>query len=124
MIPKKIHYCWFGGQPLPASAKTCIDSWKKYFPDYEIIEWNESNFDLNCCDYVVEAYSAKKYAFVSDYARFEILYKEGGIYFDTDVEVIQPFDDILLHGGFMGIEKIDADSGICVAPGLGLAVET
>ena len=94
MIPKVIHYCWFGGNPLPNIAVKCINSWKKYFPDYEIIEWNESNFDLFSCDYCREAYDAKKWAFVSDYARFKILYEHGGVYFDTDVEVIKSMDDI------------------------------
>lgn len=93
-IPKKIHYCWFGRNPLPKSALKCIQSWKKYFPDYEIIQWNEDNYDVNKIKYIREAHQAKKYAFVSDYARFDILYHEGGIYFDTDVEVIKSFDDI------------------------------
>lgn len=116
MIPKVIHYCWFGGNPLPELAQKCIASWKKYCPGYEIKEWNESNFDLNCCDYVREAYEAKKWAFVSDYARFWILYHEGGIYFDTDVEVIKPLDEILEQGAFLGCEKNEL-----VAPGLGMA---
>lgn len=95
MIPKKIHYCWFGRNPLPESAQKCIASWKKYLPDYEIIEWDEDNFDVNCIPYTTQAYEAKKYAFVSDYARFKILYEHGGLYFDTDVEVIRPLDDII-----------------------------
>ena len=89
MIPKVVHYCWFGGNQLPDDAKKCIESWRKFFPEYEIKEWNERNFDVNCCDYVKEAYAAQKWAFVSDYARFWILYHEGGLYFDTDVEVIK-----------------------------------
>ena len=105
MIPKVIHYCWFGGNPLPASAKKCIASWRKYLPDYEIKEWNESNFDVNIIPYTAEAYKAKKYAFVSDYARFWILYKYGGLYFDTDVEVIKNMDDIIAKGAFMGCEN-------------------
>ena len=80
MIPKVIHYCWFGRNPLPELAIKCIESWKKYFPDYEIIEWNEDNFDVNIIPYTQEAYKAKKYAFVSDYARFWILYNHGGGY--------------------------------------------
>ena len=104
MIPKIIHYCWFGGNPLPELAVKCIESWKKYCPDYEIKRWDESNFDLNCCDYVKEAYQAKKWAFVSDYVRFKVLYDEGGLYFDTDVELIKPIDDILACGPFMGVE--------------------
>ena len=102
-IPKTIHYCWFGRNPLPSLAIKCIASWKKYLPDYEIKEWNEDNFDVNVIPYTREAYAAKKYAFVSDYARFKILYEEGGLYFDTDVEVIKPFDDIIARGAFMGV---------------------
>lgn len=127
MIPKIIHYCWFGRNPLPELALKCIASWKKYLPDYEIKEWNEDNFDVNIIPYTAEAYAQKKYAFVSDYARFWILYKYGGIYFDTDVEVIRPIDDIIARGNFMGFEtdpnpkKGDASEG-SVAPGLGLGV--
>lgn len=95
MIPKVVHYCWFGGNQLPDDAKKCIESWRKFFPEYEIKEWNERNFDVNCCDYVKEAYAAQKWAFVSDYARFWILYHEGGLYFDTDVEVIKDMSDII-----------------------------
>mgnify|MGYP004651219737 FL=1 len=128
MIPKIIHYCWFGRGPLPELAQKCIASWKKYLPDYEIKEWNEDIFDVNIIPYTAEAYQAKKYAFVSDYARFWILYRYGGIYFDTDVEVIRPIDDIIERGNFMGFEtdpkpqlKADA-SEASVAPGLGLGV--
>lgn len=128
MIPKIIHYCWFGRGPLPELAQKCIASWKKYLPDYEIKEWNEDNFDVNIIPYTAEAYQAKKYAFVSDYARFWILYRYGGIYFDTDVEVIRSIDDIIERGNFMGFEtdpkpqlKADA-SEASVAPGLGLGV--
>ena len=125
MIPKIIHYCWFGRNPLPELARKCIASWRKYLPDYEIKEWNEDNFDVNIIPYTAEAYAQKKYAFVSDYARFWILYRYGGIYFDTDVEVIRPLDDIIARGCFMGFEtdpnpkQGDAAS---VAPGLGLGV--
>jgi len=123
MIPKIIHYCWFGKTPLPKKAVKCLNSWKKYFPDYEIKEWNESNFDVDCIPYTKQAYAAKKYAFVSDYARFQILYQHGGVYFDTDVEVIQSMTDILATGAFMGCE-VDGTPvhAIEVAPGLGLAV--
>ena len=126
MIPKTIHYCWFGRNPLPESALKCIASWRKFFPDYEIIEWNEDNFDVNSIPYTAEAYEAKKYAFVSDYARFKILYEHGGIYFDTDVEVIKSFNDILERGAFMGFElaaplgAVNPGLGLGVAPGLGL----
>lgn len=108
MIPKIIHYCWFGRNPLPPLAQECIASWRKYLPDYEIKEWNEDNFDVNAIPYTAEAYRQKKYAFVSDYARFWIMYHYGGLYFDTDVEVIRPLDDIIAAGNFMGFE-LDPD---------------
>ena len=121
MIPKIIHYCWFGGNPLPESAKKCIASWRKFLPDYEIKEWNEDNFDVNIIPYTQQAYEAKKYAFVSDYARFWILYKYGGLYFDTDVELIKPMDDIIERGPFMGLEKTSVSNAVPkIAPGLGL----
>lgn len=126
MIPRIIHYCWFGGKPLPSSAVKCINSWKKYLPGYEIKEWNEDNFDINIIPYTKEAYDAKKYAFVSDYARCWILYRYGGIYFDTDVEVVKSMDHILKKGNFLGKERGNPSiSGGCeyVNPGLGLAVE-
>lgn len=124
MIPKVIHYCWFGRNPLPALAIKCINSWKKFLPDYEIKEWNEDNFDINMIPYVKEAYESKKYAFVSDYARFWILYNYGGLYFDTDVEVIKNLDDIVAKGPFMGCEKEPQKGAttLGVAPGLGLGV--
>ncbi|MFV4942180.1 glycosyltransferase family 32 protein [Lactobacillus delbrueckii] len=103
-IPKVINYCWFGGNPLPEKAKSCIESWKKYLPDYEIKEWNEENFDINSCAYTKEAYKAKKWAFVSDYARYWILYNYGGLYFDTDIEIIKPLDQIIQNGPFMACE--------------------
>lgn len=113
---------------MPELAQKCIASWKKYLPDYEIKEWNEDNFDVNIIPYTAEAYKTKKYAFVSDYARFGILYQYGGIYFDTDVEVIRPIDDIVERGNFMGFEtdpkpqlKADA-SEASVNPGLGMGV--
>ena len=116
MIPKVVHYCWFGGNQLPDDAKKCIESWRKFFPEYEIKEWNERNFDVNCCDYVKEAYAAQKWAFVSDYARFWILYHEGGLYFDTDVEVIKDMSDIIAKGAFMGCET---DNKCAPGPGPG-----
>ena len=122
MIPKIIHYCWFGHNPLPPFAVKCIDSWRKFLPDYKIKEWNENNFNVNITQYTKDAYKAKKYAFVSDYARFWILYHEGGLYFDTDVEIIRPIDDIIAKGSFMGCEQ-DAyknGRGIMVNPGLGV----
>lgn len=125
MIPKIIHYCWFGGNPLPSLALECIASWRKYLPDYEIWAWVEEDyvsqilssndkelivadkvmsFDVAIVPYTAEAYKQKKFAFVSDYARFWIMYKYGGIYFDTDVEVIRSMDDIIARGNFMGFE--------------------
>ena len=121
MIPKTIHYCWFGRKPLTPLAQKCIASWRKYLPDYEIREWNEDNFDVNTLPYTADAYNAGKYAFVSDYARFWVLYRFGGVYFDTDVEVIRPMDDVLNKGPFMGLEI--AGKTPAVAPGLGLAAE-
>lgn len=107
MIPKIIHYCWFGGNPLPEDAKQCIDSWKKYCPDYKIIEWNESNYDITSNKYMEDAYKEKKWAFVSDYARVDVLYKHGGIYMDTDVELIKPLDKFLSQKLYCGWEFRD-----------------
>ena len=104
MIPKKIHYCWFGRGEKPKLAKKCIDSWKKYCSDYEIVEWNEDNFDINQNEYTKYCYENKKFAFLSDYARLMVVYKEGGIYFDTDVEVIKSFDALLNNKAFVGFE--------------------
>ena len=122
MIPKVIHYCWFGRKPLPESALKCIQSWKAFLPDYKIIEWNEDNFDIDIIPYVRQAYDAGKYAFVSDYARFWVLYNHGGLYFDTDVEVVKPLDDILAVGPYMGCEET-LSGAIAVNPGLGFAAE-
>ena len=125
MIPKVIHYCWFGRNPLPPMAVKCIESWKKYLPGYEIKEWNEDNFDITINPYVEEAYHMKKYAFVSDYARFWILYNYGGIYFDVDVELLKPIDDILETGPFMGLERFEETysyRGLKTAPNAGLGM--
>ena len=107
---------------MPQNAKKCIDSWRKFLPDYEVKEWNESNFDVRSNAYIEEAYRLRKYAFVSDYARFWVLYKYGGIYFDTDVEVIKSIDDIIARGPFMGLEDLRGSGKdfLAVAPGLGL----
>lgn len=104
-IPKIIHYCWFGKNPMPKLAEDCINSWKKYCPDYKIIRWDESNFNLNANQYVLDAYNQKKWAFVTDYVRLFVLYKYGGIYMDTDVEVIKPLDVFLKHEAFTGCEN-------------------
>lgn len=126
MIPPIIHYCWFGGNPLPNSARKYIESWRKHFPGYEIREWNEENFDVNSIAYTRDAYKAGKYAFVSDYARFWILYHHGGVYFDTDVEVIRRMDDIIAKGAFMGFELDNVKSEkkvLSINPGVGLGAE-
>jgi hypothetical protein len=103
-IPKIIHYCWFGGNPLPESAQKYIESWKKHCPDYVIKEWNESNFDLTSNAYVQEAFEAKKWAFITDYVRLHAMVTEGGIYMDTDVEVTKPLDEFLQLRAFSGFE--------------------
>lgn len=118
MENKTIHYCWFGGNPKTKTILKCIDSWKKYFPDWEIKEWNEDNFDINCNTYVKQAYEAKKWAFVSDYCRFYVLEQYGGLYFDTDVEVVKSFDDLLNDEAFAGFETDEF-----VAPGLVMYVK-
>lgn len=104
MIPKVIHYCWFGRGEKPALAKKCIDSWEKYCPDYEIIEWNEDNFDLSVNSYTKWCYENKKYAFLSDYVRLYVVYKYGGVYFDTDVELVKNIDFLLDNESFFGFE--------------------
>lgn len=104
MIPKKIHYCWFGRGEKPRLARKCIASWKKYCPDYEIIEWNEDNFDMNENAYVRYCYANRKWAYLSDYVRLAVVCRYGGVYFDTDVEVVKPFDNLLDCGAFFGFE--------------------
>ena len=117
-IPKMIHYCWFGKNKLPPLAKKCIKSWRKKCPDYEIICWNEDNFDLSQNCYMREAFEAGKWAFVSDFVRLKVIYDHGGIYLDTDVELLKSLDDLLEGGGFMGFDE----KGI-VATGLGFGAE-
>lgn len=115
MIQKTIHYCWFGSNPLPKLYQKCIKSWKKYCPDYEIIEWNEDNYDLSSAPlYVRQAYEAKKWAFVTDYVRLHVVYEHGGIYMDTDVELIKPLDPLLQYNAYFGFED-----GMHIATGLG-----
>lgn len=104
MIPKKIHYCWFGGGGIPEAAKKCIASWKRFCSDYEIIEWNESNFDLDYNGYTRYCYDNKKWAFLSDFVRLIVIAKYGGVYFDTDVEVVSNFDFLLENDAFYSFE--------------------
>ncbi len=104
MIPKIIHYCWFGRGEMPQLARDCIASWQKYMPDWEYRLWTEDNFDVNQIPYTKEAYEVKKFAFVSDYVRLWALYNEGGLYFDTDVEVFKSFDTLLDYRAFAGLE--------------------
>ena len=118
-IPKTIHYCWFGRNPLPKLAQKCIKSWKKHCPDYEIIQWNEDNYDISAAPlYVRQAYESKKWAFVTDYVRLQIVYEHGGIYLDTDVEVVKSFNSVLGEQAFFGMEY-----GAYVATGLGFGAE-
>lgn len=116
MIPKIIHYCWFGGNPLPEEAKRYIEGWKKFCPDYEICEWNEQTFDVMSVPYVKEAYESRKWAFVTDYVRLYALYHQGGVYMDTDVEVVRPIDRFLENEAFSGFESETAvPTGIMAA---------
>ncbi|WP_026485635.1 glycosyltransferase family 32 protein [Caldanaerobius polysaccharolyticus] len=104
-IPKIIHYCWFGKNKMPKLNQRCIESWKKVLPDYELKLWNEDNFDININQFVKEAYEMKKWAFVTDYVRLYVLYNYGGIYMDTDVEVLKRLDPFLTHSAFSGFEN-------------------
>ena len=118
MIPKILHYCWFGNSPKPKTVLKCLDSWKKFCPGWEIIEWNDDNFDVQKNSYCRQAYKNTKWAFVSDYARFDILNQMGGVYMDTDVEVIKSLEPLLTHQAFAGHETDE-----WVAPGLILGCE-
>lgn len=118
-IPKIIHYCWFGGKSLPSDVKKCINSWEKYCPDYEIRQWNESNFDVNQNPFAKAAYDAKAWAFVSDYARLKIIYENGGIYLDTDVELMKPLDSLLKYECYLTIQQ----NGNYINTGLGFGAE-
>ena len=108
MIPKKIHYCWFGRNEKSGIIKQCIQSWRDKLPDYEIIEWNEDNFDVDVCNYTKEAYENEKWAFVSDYVRLWALYHFGGVYLDTDVEVVKSLDGFLNNVALTGYESKDS----------------
>lgn len=105
LIPKVIHYCWFGGKEIPDKNKRWMESWHKYCPDYKIVEWNEENYDVTQNEYMRQAYQQKRWGFVPDYARLDIIYRFGGIYLDTDVELVKPLDDLLYQKGFAGFES-------------------
>ncbi|HJE45716.1 glycosyltransferase family 32 protein [Levilactobacillus namurensis] len=123
VIPKTINYCWFGHGPKPGNFQEVLDSWKKYCPDYKIIEWNESNYDVNANEFVRYAYSQKKYAFVSDFARLDIIHRFGGVYVDVDVEFLKSLDSILDNGPFFAAEEIDRiNTGLIFASSKGDAV--
>lgn len=119
MIPKVIHYCWFGGNEKPKLFEKCYKSWKKYCPEYDIVEWNEENFDISSCPlYVRQAYEAKKWAFVTDYVRLKVVYDNGGIYFDTDVELRKNPEFLLEYKSFFCFER-----GTYISTGLGFGAE-
>lgn len=119
MIPKVIHYCWFGGKDLPKDVILCIESWKKYAPEYDIKRWDETNFDINSHPFIKKAYEERCWAFVSDYARLKVVYENGGIYLDTDVELIKSLDELLNNQSYFGVQQIDHS----VASGLGFGAE-
>lgn len=104
-IPKRIHYCWFSGNPIPSNLQKCLNSWKKFCPEYEILRWDEGNYDIGKNRYMREAYEQKKWGFIPDIARLDILYRYGGIYLDTDVELIRNLDDLLYEDAFTGVEN-------------------
>lgn len=118
VIPKKIHYCWFGEAPIPDKYKKWMESWEKFCPDYEIIRWDESNYDIKKNVYMYEAYQSKKWGFVPDYARLDIIYEHGGIYLDTDVELVANLDDMLYQKAYIGFEREES-----IALGLGFGAE-
>ena len=119
MIPKTIHYCWFGGKTLPREVKACIRSWEKYCPDYRIVRWDENNFDVSCHPFCKSAYEDGAWAFVSDYARLKVVYDNGGIYLDTDVEIVRCLDSLLDHACFLGVQQ---ERHVCNT-GLGFGAE-
>lgn len=119
MVPKTIHYCWFGGKVLPREVKACIRSWEKYCPGYRIVRWDESNFDVSSHPFCKSAYDDGAWAFVSDYARLKLVYDHGGIYLDTDVEVVKCLDPLLVHSCFLGIQQ---EKHVCNT-GLGFGAE-
>ncbi|MEE8826063.1 MAG: glycosyltransferase [Eubacteriales bacterium] len=122
-LPKRIHYCWFGNGLKNELVTRCIESWKKYAPECEITEWNETNYDVTQNRYMREAYEARRWGFVSDFARLDIVYKHGGIYLDTDVELIRPIDELLAGDGFIGFERADSSGRYSINTGSGFGAE-
>lgn len=118
MIPKIIHYCWFGHGPKPEVFEKCLESWKKYMPDFQIIEWNEDNSDLKECKFLQDAYEQKKWAFVSDVVRLRAVYEMGGVYMDTDVELYEPLEEYLQHNAFFFFQNPSLTNSR-IATGLG-----
>lgn len=118
-IPKTIHYCWFGEKELPDFLKECMESWNRHCPDYEVVRWDEHNFDINKYEYTRQAAEHNKWGFVTDVARLDILYQYGGIYMDTDVKLLKPLDNLLYQKGFVGVERwgnINSGGGIGAVP--------
>jgi hypothetical protein len=122
-IPKIIHYCWFGGAPLPEIASKCLASWQTHCPDYQVMLWNETNLDMQACPFVAQAYEEKKWAFVSDYFRLKVVQKHGGIYLDIDVELLANLDALLTHDAFFGFEQSKNPTKAQVATGLGFGAK-
>lgn len=121
MIPKIIHYCWFGSKKLPPEYQRYLQSWQKFCPDYRIIRWDQTNYDVTKNHYMYQAYQRGKWSFVSDYLGFDVVYHYGGIYLDTDVELVKNLDDLLSNQAFMGFEE--NEKGFSVAPGLGFGAQ-
>lgn len=116
MIPKVIHYCWFGGRPIPRRLQKCIDSWTHFMPDVCVVRWDESNYAVDSIPYIAAAYRAKRWAFVSDYARLDIIFREGGIYLDTDVELLMALDPLLHDKAFCARENSEqVNTGLIIA---------
>ena len=122
MIPKIIHYCWFGRNPIPEKDKRCIESWGNFCPDFEVVRWDENNYDVNKILYTEQAYQKKRWAFVTDYARLDVIFQYGGIYLDTDVELLRSLEPLLKHHAFAGLEFADGVQ-YSIATGLGFGAE-